>query len=84
MADLIVVLERARVAEAGSHEELVARGGTYAGLYGVQAAAIVENALAPAAVIVALSPQALMGEIACSRNRREPEWASSFRARSTC
>ena len=39
MADLIVVLDGARVAEVGSHEELVARGGTYAELYGIQAAA---------------------------------------------
>jgi ATP-binding cassette subfamily B protein len=39
MADLIVVLDGARVAEVGSHEELVARAGTYAELYGIQAAA---------------------------------------------
>jgi len=39
MADLIVVLDGARVAEAGSHEELMAAGGTYAELYGLQAAA---------------------------------------------
>jgi ATP-binding cassette subfamily B protein len=39
MADLIVVLDGARVAEVGSHEELVARRGTYAELYGIQAAA---------------------------------------------
>jgi ATP-binding cassette subfamily B protein len=39
MADLIVVLDGARVAEVGSHEDLVARGGTYAELYGIQAAA---------------------------------------------
>jgi ATP-binding cassette subfamily B protein len=39
MADLIVVLDGARVAEVGTHEELMARGATYAELYGIQAAA---------------------------------------------
>jgi ATP-binding cassette subfamily B protein len=39
MADLIVVLDRSRVAEVGSHEDLVARGSQYAELYGIQAAA---------------------------------------------
>jgi hypothetical protein len=39
MADLIVVLDGSRVAEVGSHEELVAKGGKYAELYGIQAAA---------------------------------------------
>jgi ATP-binding cassette subfamily B protein len=39
MADLIVVLDGARVAEFGGHDELMARGGTYAELYGIQAAA---------------------------------------------
>jgi ATP-binding cassette, subfamily B, bacterial len=39
MADLIVVLDGARVVEAGSHEELMSVGGTYADLYGIQAAA---------------------------------------------
>jgi ATP-binding cassette subfamily B protein len=39
MADLIVVLDGARVVEVGSHEDLVAAGGTYASLYGIQAAA---------------------------------------------
>jgi ATP-binding cassette, subfamily B, bacterial len=39
MADLIVVLDGARVAEVGTHDELMARGGTYAELYGIQAAA---------------------------------------------
>jgi ATP-binding cassette subfamily B protein len=39
MADLIVVLDGARVAEVGTHEELIARGGAYAELYGIQAAA---------------------------------------------
>ncbi len=39
MADLIVVLDGARVAEVGTHEDLMARGGQYAELYGMQAAA---------------------------------------------
>jgi ATP-binding cassette subfamily B protein len=39
MADLIVLLDGARVAEVGTHDELMARGGTYAELYGIQAAA---------------------------------------------
>jgi ATP-binding cassette subfamily B protein len=39
MADLIVVLDGAHVAEIGSHEELMARRGKYAELYGIQAAA---------------------------------------------
>ena len=39
MADFIVVLDGARVVEAGSHEELIAREGQYAELYGIQAAA---------------------------------------------
>ena len=39
MADLIVVLDGARVAQVGSHEDLMARGGPYAELYGIQAAA---------------------------------------------
>jgi ATP-binding cassette, subfamily B, bacterial len=39
MADLIVVLDGARVVETGSHEELMARGGQYAELYEIQAAA---------------------------------------------
>ena len=39
MADLIVVLDGARVAEVGTHEELMAKRGQYAELYGIQAAA---------------------------------------------
>ena len=39
MADLIVVLDGARVAEVGSHEALMARRGQYAELYRLQAAA---------------------------------------------
>jgi ATP-binding cassette subfamily B protein len=39
MADLIVVLDGSRLIEVGSHDELVARGGQYAELYAIQAAA---------------------------------------------
>jgi len=39
MADLIVVLDGARLVEVGSHEALLAEGGQYAELYGIQAAA---------------------------------------------
>jgi ATP-binding cassette subfamily B protein len=39
MADLIVVLDGARLVEVGSHQELLARGGQYAELYRIQAAA---------------------------------------------
>jgi ATP-binding cassette, subfamily B, bacterial len=38
MADFIVVLDGARVAESGTHEELTAKGGPYAELYAIQAA----------------------------------------------
>jgi ATP-binding cassette subfamily B protein len=37
MADVIVVLDGARVIEVGSHAELMAHGGTYAELYAIQA-----------------------------------------------
>jgi ATP-binding cassette subfamily B protein len=39
MADMIVVLDGSRVAEAGTHDELISRGGQYAQLYGIQASA---------------------------------------------
>jgi ATP-binding cassette subfamily B protein len=39
MADLIVVLDGARVVEVGTHDDLIATNGTYAELYGIQAAA---------------------------------------------
>ena len=39
MADLIVVLDGARVVEVGRHEELMARGGQYAELFAIQAGA---------------------------------------------
>ena len=38
MADLIIVLDGARVVEVGSHDELIARRGPYSELYGIQAA----------------------------------------------
>ncbi|MPY87798.1 MAG: ATP-binding cassette domain-containing protein [Luteitalea sp.] len=39
MADVIVVLDGARVVEVGTHEQLIATGGQYSELYGIQAAA---------------------------------------------
>ena len=39
MADLIVVLDGSRLVEVGTHADLMARGGQYAELYGIQAAA---------------------------------------------
>ena len=39
MADIIVVMDGARVVEMGTHDELMARRGQYAELYGIQAAA---------------------------------------------
>jgi len=39
MADLIIVLQGSRLVEYGSHDELMAAGGTYAELYQIQAAA---------------------------------------------
>jgi ATP-binding cassette subfamily B protein len=39
MADLILVLDGARLVEVGTHEELMARKGHYSELYGIQAAA---------------------------------------------
>ena len=39
MADLIVVLKGSRLLEFGTPDELIANGGHYAELYGIQAAA---------------------------------------------
>ena len=39
MADHVYVMERGSIVEAGTHDELMARGGQYAELYGIQAAA---------------------------------------------
>jgi ATP-binding cassette subfamily B protein len=39
MADLIVVLDGSRLVEFGTHDELMAKGGQYSELYGIQAAA---------------------------------------------
>jgi ATP-binding cassette subfamily B protein len=39
MADLIVILDGARLVETGSHDQLIAAGGQYAQLYAIQAAA---------------------------------------------
>ena len=37
MADLILVMDGARVVEVGTHAELKAKGGHYADLYDIQA-----------------------------------------------
>jgi subfamily B ATP-binding cassette protein MsbA len=42
-ADKIVVMERGRVVEVGRHDDLLARGGTYASLYNVQSNWIAEE-----------------------------------------
>jgi ATP-binding cassette subfamily B protein len=39
MADFILVMDGARVVESGTHDDLMAKGGQYAELYGIQAAA---------------------------------------------
>jgi ATP-binding cassette subfamily B protein len=39
MADLIVVIDGGRIAERGTHEELIAHGGIYAELFAIQASA---------------------------------------------
>ncbi len=39
MADLIVVLDGSRLVEVGTHAELMSKGGQYAALFGIQAAA---------------------------------------------
>ena len=38
MADLIVVVERGRLVEVGSHDDLLARDGRYAAMFNTQAA----------------------------------------------
>lgn len=43
-ADLILVMDRSRITESGGHRELLARGGTYAELYGIQARAYAPTA----------------------------------------
>jgi ATP-binding cassette subfamily B protein len=39
MADIIVVLDGARLVEVGTHDELMTRSGQYSELYSIQAAA---------------------------------------------
>ena len=39
MADLIVVLDGSHLVEVGTHNDLMAKGGQYSTLYGIQAAA---------------------------------------------
>ncbi|WP_280240928.1 ABC transporter ATP-binding protein [Nocardia abscessus] len=45
-ADLVLVMERGRLVEQGSHTDLMARGGTYAEFYDIQAAAYATPAAA--------------------------------------
>ena len=47
MADLILVVDDGRIAETGSHEELIARSGVYADLYALQARAFQRPAGTP-------------------------------------
>ncbi|MGH9226459.1 MAG: ATP-binding cassette domain-containing protein, partial [Acidimicrobiales bacterium] len=47
-ADWIVVLDRGRVVEQGSHAELVAAGGRYAAMFALQASRFTENGQADA------------------------------------
>jgi len=42
-ADQIIVLERGQVVETGAHQDLLAQGGRYAELYGIQARAYSER-----------------------------------------
>ncbi|MFP5225146.1 MAG: ABC transporter ATP-binding protein [Actinomycetota bacterium] len=46
-ADRICVLDRGRVVELGTHAELVAQGGTYARMFGLQAARFVDLSSVP-------------------------------------
>jgi ATP-binding cassette subfamily B protein len=59
MADLIVVLDGAKVAEVGTHDDLLAAGGQYAELYGIQAAAYRQTA-----PLAAAEPGATTGPVA--------------------
>lgn len=47
-SDLILVMDRGRLVESGDHETLMARGGTYAGLYSLQADVYTRDAHRPA------------------------------------
>ncbi|GAB3713381.1 ABC transporter ATP-binding protein [Nocardiopsis oceani] len=46
-ADLILVMDRGRIVESGGHRELLAEGGRYAELYGIQARAYAPTAPGP-------------------------------------
>jgi ATP-binding cassette subfamily B protein len=60
-ADRILVLEHGRVAEQGTHQELLAVGGIYARMWALQQAEALEEARAEGLGGAELAPQALAG-----------------------
>ena len=58
-ADTICVLDGGRITERGSHDELVAAGGTYARMYRLQAARFGGAPTAPAAAAAAAAAAAI-------------------------
>jgi ATP-binding cassette subfamily B protein len=58
MADLIIVLDRGRVREAGSHDALVAAGGLYAELYALHARGYRETCMPEGAFSAGRTPAA--------------------------